>query len=252
MSQALIPSIVIASNICEDMGDSNETKVFRVLKKLALAYKEINLFLAPRVSVQSVILPADHQIELPCDFIYATKVGVIKSGVFITLDLNKNLRKNNLVKTDTQVETECNALVDGSLLPGDFMTFYNVFRGGHFLGEMYGMGSGFHSNNWYNIIDGVLEIGSMMLGIADEVVVEYKSDGVKEAYKLIPSELEECIMHKTKALLYEDSKPTLSADFNAKYEKKYGMIKRMYAHRSPDYLAWLMHSSDSPTVRYAS
>jgi hypothetical protein len=248
MGQALIPSRVIASNIAEDMG--NLTNEWRALKKLALAYKEINLFLAPRVNVQSCIVPADHQVELPCDFIYSTKISIGRNGKFVTLDLNKNLRKSNLVLPDSQVEQQCNGLLDGTIDPTLFLPFYNTFRGANYLGEIYGMGSGFHNNNWYNIENGVLEIGSMMLDIADEVCVEYKSDGVKEAYKLIPSELEKCIMYATKALLYEDSQPTKAAEFQAKYENQYKMIKRMYAHRSPDYLAFVMHSSDSPTVRY--
>lgn len=250
MSQALIPSIVVASNICEDMGDSNETKIFRALKKLGMAYKEINLFLSPRLSVQSIIITAEDQSELPCDFVYATKVSLGRAGRFVTLDVNKDLRQTNVKASDTVVEQQCNGLLDGSIDPSVTLPFYNAFRRGNFVGEIYGMGSGWHSNNWYNIQDGVLELGSMVLNLADEICVEYKSDGRNEAYKLIPSELEECIMNKTKSLLYEDTKPTLAAEFNAKYEKKFLMLKRMYSHRTPDYMAWLLHSSDRGTLAY--
>lgn len=250
MSQALIPSIVVASNICEDMGDSNETKIFRVLKKIGLAYKEINLFLSPRVDVQSIIISAEDQSEMPCDFVYATKVSLGRGGRFVTLDLNKNLRQTNIKASDSQIESQCNALLDGSIDPALWLPFYNCFRNGNNVGEIYGMGSGWHSNNWYDIKYGVLNVGSMILNIADEICVEYKSDGRNEAYKLIPSELEKCITYGAKALLYEDSSPTKAADFQAKYEKQYHMIKRMYSHRSPDYMAWLLHSSDRGTLAY--
>lgn len=248
MAQALIPSRVIASNIAEDMG--NLTNEWRALKKLGLAYKEMHLFLGQRISVQSCIVPADHQVELPCDFIYATKVSIGRNGRFVTLDLNKNLRKSNLVLPDSQVEQQCNGLLDGTIDPSLFLPFYNTFRGANYLGEIYGMGSGFHNNNWYNIESGVLEIGSMVLNIADEVCVEYKSDGVKEAYKLIPSEMEEAIMNKTKSLLYADREPTKAAMFDELYKEKYKMLKRMYSNRPPDYMAWLLHSSDAGTLRY--
>lgn len=248
MAQALIPARVIASNVAEDMG--NLTNEWRALKKLALAYKEMHMFLSPMLSVQSCIVPADHQVELPCDFIYQTKVSIGRAGRFVTLDLNKNLRKSNLIATDTQVEAQCNGLLDGTIDPAFFLPFYNTFRGANYLGEIYGMGSGWHSNNWYNIENGILEIGSMVLGVADEVCIEYKSDGVKEAYKLIPSEMEEALMNKTKALLYADKQPGLAASFDAAYKEKYGMLKRMYSKRSPDYMAWLLHASDRTALAY--
>lgn len=248
MGQALIPARVIASNVAEDMG--NLTNEWRALKKLGLAYKEIHLFLSPMISVQSCIVPADHQVELPCDFIFATKIAIGRAGRFVTLDLNKNLRKTNLKLPDSQVEQQCNGLLDGTIDPSFFLPFYNTFRGANYLGERYGMGSGWHSNNWYNIESGVLEIGSMVLGIADEVLIEYKSDGVKEAYKLIPSEMEEALMNKTKSLLYADKQPGLAASFDELYKEKYKMLKRMYSQRSPDYMAWLLHASDSGTLRY--
>jgi len=57
-------------------------------------------------------------------------------------------------------------------------------------------------------------------------------------------------MNKTKSLLYADKQPGLSATFDAQYKEKYLMLKRMYAHRKPEYMAWLLHSSDRGTLAY--
>lgn len=250
MSKALIPATIIASNICEDMGDSDEMKHFRVMKKVALAFKELHLYISPELSVQSTILSMDSdQVELPCDFIYATKIGVLNNGCLVTLDLNKNLRDNNIRTKDSQIQAGVNGLLDGSIVATEFYAFHNVFRGSNWLGEMYGCGSGYHADTWYNINEGILEFSSILADIGGELVVEYKSDGVKEAYRLIPSEMELAVMHYAKSLMYEDTRPGLAADFKGKYDIQYNRIKRLYSHRDPEYLAWLFASYNEPAPR---
>lgn len=245
MSKSLEPVTIIASEFCEDIGDSTEFYHARYMRKLLRAYKKLNLFLSPELDVKTEIFPIDGQIELPCDFVYESKIGLLKNDRLITLDLNKNLRLNNTRYTDSHMQKDINGFFDGSINPATGYPFFNAFRGGNFLGELYGANCGYHSNQWYNIKDGVLEIGSLIPDDV-EVVIEYKSNGLKDGFKLIPSEMVEAANYKAKELFYEDSKPNLAATMAEKYRVEYQRLKRLYSHRDVDYLAWLFKSTDRP------
>lgn len=245
MSHSLEPITIIASEFCEDIGDSTEFYHARFMKKLLRAYKKLYMYLSPELDVCTQIFPTSGQIELPCDFVYETKIGLLKNNILVTLDLNKNLRLSNTKYTDSQMQTDINGLFDGSIDPGIFYPFFNAFRGSQWVGELYGAGCGYHSNQWYNIKDGILEIGSLVPDDT-EVVIEYKSNGLKDGLKLIPTEMVECAVYLAKALFYEDQKPTLSAQMRELYKQEYQRLKRLYNYRPPEYLAFLFKSSDRP------
>lgn len=245
MGKSLEPITIIASEFCQDIGDSTEFYHERFSKKLLRAYRMLHLYLSPELDVQTQIFPVDGQIELPCDFVYESKIGLLKNNRMITLDLNKNLRLSNQQFTDTEIECQMNGVFDGLFDPGLYYPFFNTFRGGQFVGELYGAGCGFHSNQWYNIKDGVLEIGGLVPDDV-EVVIEYKSNGLGDGFKLIPTEMLEAANYKAKELFYEDTKPTLSATMAGKYKVEYQRLKRLYSYRPPEYLAWLFKSSDRP------
>lgn len=246
MSKSLEPITIIASEFCEDIGDSTEFHHARFSRKLLRAYKKLFLFLSPELDVKTQIFPSDGQIELPCDFVYETKIGLLKNNCLVTLDLNKNLRLNNNRYTDSQMQAEINGYFDGSIIPANGYSFFNAFRGGNYLGELYGAGCGYHSNQWYNIKNGILEIGSLIPDDT-EVVIEYKSNGLADGFKLIPTEMVEAAIYKAKELFYEDTKPGLAATFAEKYKTEYQRLKRLYSHRDVDYLAWLFKSTDRPS-----
>lgn len=246
MSKSLEPITIIASEFCEDIGDSTEFHHARFMRKLLRAYRMLHLYISPELEVQSKVFPVSGQIELPCDFVYETKIGLLKNNCLVTLDLNKNLRLSNTKYTDTQIQTDINGYFDGSLSPDSFYPFYNVFRGDNYLGEMYGAGSGYHSNQWYNIKDGILEIGSLVPEDT-EVVIEYKSNGLGDGFKLIPTEMIEAVTYKAKALFYEDGKPGLASQMEDRYRVEYQRLKRLYNTRPPEYLAFLFKSGDRPS-----
>lgn len=245
MSKSLESITIIASDFCESIGDSNEIQHIRYQKYLLKGYKKIFQYLSPELDVMTVAFPVDGQIELPCDFVYETKIGLLKDNCLVTLDLNKDLRLSNKKSTDTQMQTEISGLFDGSITATEFMPFYNYCRGDSFLGELYGMGCGFHSNQWYNINDGVLEIGTM---IPDdlEVVVEYKSNGLKDGFKLVPTEMVPYLENNANMHFYAHTKPSLAGDFERKAKEEYYRLKRLYSYRKPEYLAWLWKSQDRP------
>lgn len=252
MSHALDSVSILASDICEDIGDSLERHHLRLQKKLLEAYRMLYWYVLPDVeeleNIEGQIFPNNGQLqyELPCNFVYETKVGILWRGHLITLDLKKDLRLNNTKYTDTQAQNQINGYCDGSIIPSEFMPFYNLWRDGVFFGERYGMGCGFHSNQWYNIKDGVLEIGSNIPDDA-EVVVEYKHNGIsKDGFKLVPCETSAYCKWYAKGLHYEDSKPSLSADMFEKAKGQYQRLKRLYSYRTPEYLGFVFKSQDRP------
>lgn len=250
MSKSLEAITQIASDFCEDIGDSTERGHLRYQKKLLKAFKKLNLYVSPCVEVESQIFPVNGEVqfELPCNFVYATKVGLLKNGVLVTLDLNRDLRLTKGKKpTDTQIQNDLTCLWDGSLIGTEFYTFYNSVRRGQYVGELYGIGCGYHSHQWYNINDGVLEIGSMVPDDV-EVVIEYKSNGLsKEGFKLVPTEIVPYLEKEANKEWYEHSNPNLSADFERKAKEEYYRVKRLYNYRDPEYMAWLFKSQDRPS-----
>lgn len=245
MSRALTPITIIASEFCADIGDSHEDHHFRFSQKLLRAYKKLHLFISPELDVETVIFPVSGQIELPCNFVYETKIGLLRDNRLVTLDLDRNLRLSNQRFTDSQMQTDINGLFDGSIDPGIYYPFFNCSRNGNFVGELYGFGCGYHANTWYNIKNGILELSSLVPDDT-EVVIEFKSNGIKDGFKLIPDEMVEAANYKAKELFYEDTKPTLAESMAEKYKVEYQRLKRLYSYKDPDYLAWLFKSTDRP------
>lgn len=246
MSKSLESVSQIASDFCADIGDSTERHHLRYQSKLLKAFKKLNLYVSPCTEVEGQIFPVNGEVqfELPCNFVYETKVGLLKNNILVTLDLKRDLRLTNKKSTDTQIQTDLNCFWDGSLSPAEFYPFYNLQRCGNYVGEMYGFGCGYHSHQWYNIKDGVLEIGSMIPDDV-EIVIEYKSNGLsKEGFKLVPTEIVPYLEKEANKEWYEHSNPSLSADFERKAKEEYYRVKRLYNYRDPEYLAWLFKSED--------
>lgn len=251
MSRALESITNIASDFCEDIGDSTERHHLRYQKKLLIAFKKLNLYVCPETEVEGQIIPVNGEVqhELPCNFVYETKVGVKWKGCYITLDLNKNLRLNNKKVSDSEFIRCLDGFADGSLIPGAYYPFYNMNRGGQYVGELYGMDCGFHSNQWYNIKDGVLEIGSQIPDDA-EIIIEYKTNGIsKDGFKLVPTEIVPYLSNKASQLFYEHTDMTKAEYFLNEANKEYYRVKRLYSYRDPEYLAFLFKSFDK-AARY--
>lgn len=246
MGKSLESISQIASDFCEDMGDSTESYHVRYMKQLLKGYKKINMYLSPELAVKSQIFPVDGQIELPCDFIYETKIGLMRNGCLVTLDINRNLRLEKRTCTDSQILNEMNSCWDGSSLPLEGQYFYNTFRRDNYVGELYGFGSGYHSNTWYNITDGVLQLSSIVPddGLT-ELVIEYKSDGLAEGFKLVPTEMVPYMEAYANKKWYQHTNRGLYDQFNEEAKVEYFKLKKLYSYRPPEYLAWLFKSSDA-------
>ncbi len=233
--RSLTPIRVIASDICADLGDSTNRHHFRIMRKLMAGYRDLHLYVDQDFSVKTAVLEVDNVINMPCDFVYETKVGIVKDGKIAVMSLDKELRKRKL--SDTERENELNDIWCGNGI-WDAYTFYNCFRNGDWLGELYGFGGVYNTNGFYNINRqaGEIYIGSLMPEDA-QIIVEYKSDGTSEGLELVPTELVMALTYYAKSEFYADTNPTLSAQNRQYYEREYNKTKRLYNFRSALFMA---------------
>lgn len=246
MSKALVPIKVIASNLAAGMGDSTGKYEFTLGRHLLSGWREMNLFLNQEFDVKTAILEHNNVVCLPSDFVYETKVGILKNGHLAVLSLDKSVQREKLNQKES--ERRINDIFCGEY-SGSMYPFYNCFRNGNFLGELYGWGRGVHCAGYYNIDKktGEIYIGSLVPEGA-EIVVEYKSDGISEGLKLVPSEAELCLSYWAKARFYEERKDYNSATWNNnEYEKHYNKLKRLYNFQNALYAAAELNKSFSQT-----
>lgn len=246
MSKALVPIDVIAENIVAGMGDSTGKFKYTISRHLLSGWRELNLFVNQDFEVKSAVLEYDNVIEMPCDFVYETKVGILHNNHLAVLSLDKGIKKENL--NQEQSEKQLQSIFRGEY-SGDVYPFYNTFRNGNYLGELYGLGRGVHCAGYYNIdkAKGEIFIGSLVPKGA-EIVIEYKSDGISDGLKLVPTEAEICLSYWAKARFYEEREKLQLAQYNQlEYERHYNKLKRLYNFRSALYASAEINKSFSLT-----
>jgi len=248
MSKALVNIKTIASSISGGMGDSTGKYEFTLSRHLLSGWRELNLFLNQEFDVKTQILEVDNVINCPCDFVYETKVGVRDkvTGRIAILSLDRSVKKESL--NQDQSAKRVNDIFCGEY-SGDYYTFYNAYRRGDFLGELYGQGRGVHCAGYYSIDKklGEIYIGSL-IPEDSEIVIEYKSDGISDGLKLVPSECELTLSYWAKARFYEEKKDWNAATWNNnEYEKHYNKLKRLYNFQSALYASAELNKSFSPT-----
>lgn len=247
MSKALVSIKTLASKISGQVGDSVGKYEYTIGQHLLSGWRELNIYLNQEFNVKTAILEYDNVISMPCDFVYETKVGILHAnGRLAVLSLDKSVKPEKL--NQTQSEKRVNDIFCGEYF-GDMYPFYNCFRNGNFLGEMYGFGRGVHCAGYYNIDKktGEIQIGSLVPEDA-EVVIEYKSDGISEGLKLIPSETETCLTHWAKARYFEDRRDSYWCSWHQdKYESHYNKLQRLYNFQSALYASAELNKSFSET-----
>lgn len=246
MSKALVNIKTIASNISAGMGDSTGKYEFTISRHLLSGWREMSLYLTQYFDVKTEILQYDNVISMPCDFVYETKVGLLYKGHLAVLSLDKSVQKERL--NQTQSIERLNSIWCGEY-SGYGYCFYNCFRNGNFLGELYGQGRGIHCAGYYNIDKktGEIYIGSLVPEGA-EIVIEYKSDGISDGLKLIPTECEMALSYWAKARFYEDKGNLNLAQYNnSEYERHYNKLKRLYNNVNPLYASAELNRSFSPS-----
>lgn len=240
--RALVSLDSIASRICSGMGDSTMSYKFSVLTHLISVYKEFHLFVDHDFEVKTAILKPDHVIEMPCDFVYETKVGLMRNGRCAILRLDRNMPQASLNQTGTQEYLET-IWAGNEYVGGLYYPFYNSA-----IRDLCGYGCNLNIGGLYNINkkNGTIEIGSLIPSDA-EIVIEYKSDGVSDGgLKLVPSETVDVLSYGAKERFYEERRDFTAAAWNGnKHKEKWYMTKRLLNFTSALYIAETAYNSTS-------
>jgi|SRR5215217_671117 len=233
MAKSLISIDTMGFDLCSDIGDSVYRHKAKFNRHLINGYRKMSMFIGNSFSVKTAVLKFDNVIEMPCDFIYETKVGVrcIKTGHIAMLSLNKGVQREKLNDTDTQ--NYLNDVWTNGYGGYRGYYFFNAYNGGQFLGELYGAGRNVLNGGTYNIDKdaGVIYIGSN-IPVDSEIVIEYKSDNVSNGLTLVPIEMKECLEFYAKWKFYADRNPSLAVYNEDRYKRDYNQLQRFYNYES--------------------
>lgn len=233
MAKALTPISVIASDICADLGDSNNRYKFSIMRKLLAGWRELNLYVGQDFSVKTVVLKTDNVICMPDDFVFETKVGIKKDGHIAMLTFSDSVHQEKL--TEEQSDAKLCEIWQGQYWGAEF-TFYNYgWRGG--LGELYGYGGVYNFNGYYGIDRGKGEIyiGSRVPEDS-EIVVEYKTSG-EDTITLVPTECAIALKYYALSEWFLVKEPQKGMMFRAMYEQAYNKVQRTLNYRTALFMA---------------
>lgn len=247
MARSLIPLDVIANDLSGDTGDSVGKFKMKFTRHLLAGYRRMNMFLAGKTEVRSVIMQFSNLISLPCDFQYITKIGVRRPGCRCIAILTVCNEVGRRLLNDTETCDYLNNTWSGAEA-GPGYTFYNVWGYGNYYGEMYGMGRGVFNSGTYSIdkSEGLIYLGSNIPTDA-EIIIEYVGDGISNGVRLVPMELKECLEFYAKWKFYADKNRALAKDNEGWYKKEYNNLKRYYNHQNPINFAAKVNAMISPT-----
>lgn len=237
-----VPISVIATDICDNFGDSDRKYWGEHLKNIINHYKTLHIFLMNEINVQSIILPCDNIVDLPCNFVKETKIGIINSqGRIATMSIDKSLRVPVRNKTDDEVRA---SLLDIDLNRADavFFPFYNCTGlDGSFLGEMYGFACSINTVGYFNVDRTNRTMGiATSIGRDHQIILEYKSDGVSDGLTVIPTEIVNLLTYKAKSMFCLDKKDNRHETFENLYQVEYKQIKKLYYAKPIDVYASVM------------
>lgn len=245
MARSLVPICVIANDVCADLGDSVGKHRISITRHLVDCYRDFSTYLAGSFDIKTEVLPVDHEIVMPSDFIYPTKVGVKRGNCIAILQLDKSLPCEKM--NDSEVEDYLDGVWNETYF-GDGYWFYNAYRNGDYLGELYGIGRTVINAGTYRFDrkNGVIHIGSN-IPKDSEIVIEYKSDGLADGLKMVPSEIKKMMEYYAKSEWYADRNVTQSQINRNLYKTAYRKVKRLYNFESALYMADKINRMFSPT-----
>lgn len=228
-SANMVPISVIATDICDNFGDSDRKYFGEHLKNIISVYKTLYIFLMNNVNVKTLAFENNTIIDLPCDFVRETKIGVINDqGRIATLSIDKNLRIPVPKRTHKEVSAAIEEAMLGSAI-AEFLPFYNYYGfDGNYIAEMRGYSCALNNLGYFNVDreERTLVISNIPENL--DIIMEYKSDGVSEGLHLVPTELVNCITSKCKSKFCLDKKDNRFQAYQLEHELEYKLVKRLY------------------------
>lgn len=240
----MVPVSVIATNICQNFGDTTRKFFGEHMTNIIEVYKFLSMFLIEDVNVQTVILSPDNLGALPCDFIRETKIGVINPlGRIAVMSLDANLRVPPKVTTDTQVQNALNTVWNGTC-KNEFFTFYNTWdTNKNYIGQRLGFACALNPRGYFkpDRKNGVIIINETVAD-GNNIIMEYISDGISNGLRLVPSELVSCITNGAKARFCLDKNDNRASSFQIIHENDFRNARDLYVTKPINMYAELMRT----------
>lgn len=162
-----------------DRQDFSAKNYNRYLQYAINIYKEyIGMGMSPSIEVMYATIDDIGCVDMPIDYEYYTKVGLLINGVCYTLTRNDSMPLNR--RTDTCGDQIDDALTLNTdlLINTDFgygYMFASHYRSGNYVGEMYGLGGGYNAGGYFTE-DWKLRRFQLTNVPLTEVVIEYVSN----------------------------------------------------------------------------
>lgn len=253
-----ISAVEIAKSICVAYGDTNYSRIARVLASVGRAADDVLSNAIPHIKSEFIRIQDNLTAPLPCGAANVIKVGVVNNyGQIIHLYEDSRLRRgqyNTLLKKAENCDADTSDIEDsiitlpvsGEYYPGDY--FHNCSHSVGNYGELYGYRFDPATiGTWRSVADqGYIEFGSgAFIEPGRFVLVEYK-DASENRLSFIP--------HEAYAVIEARTRYYLSAGTNMQriaiqdFKREYVQFKRLVLRKPiEDYLRAIGDDKPSPS-----
>jgi hypothetical protein len=177
----------IIMSVLNLLGDYSMRNYYRLMQIAISGYKILNLWHLDNIEVVYLEMNTAKVVTLPSDFVDWLKIGVPINGKLRVLTNHKQILLPRAFPDGTPVG---NTDADGTVDAASLVYFSDHFRGGQFVGGLFGMAGGV--DDAYYRFD--REMGTIVFTgsvTRSQIVLEYISSGVKAiGSTMIPIECE--------------------------------------------------------------
>lgn len=256
---SLVPIDKVVRDACRTMGDTSYSKYMQVIQFANAAYRELSLYVIPNietltVKTETLSCGPTKAVLLPEDFVYETKIGICRNGRIAVLTINEDMCVDGAETFDhcdcpcEEDKEQVENILCGCEGSYSQYTFYNGVRNGA-MGEFYGMGLGHNINGYYRIDKKKNVLYLNGLHGDEEIIIEYKSNGVGSGAELIPTEAENCIQEYIFWQMYRFTDKAASRIAQEGWEMYYNKLKKLYLSYSYEDWHHMLLRTNKPTVK---
>jgi len=248
----------ICSGISDEAGDEAKKYLARFIRYANLATKDLIIHVVPwwnDLVITSQILPVGSNffVNLPDDYLYYVKVGICSGGRIRLLGVNDDMcsidTNNQNCPCTEESTTEINNICCGTGDAAFDYPFYNTWRNGGYLGEIYGASGGRCFPGYFkeDKANNRLILSSELVG--NEVIVEYKADPTLNGIALVPSECELAIRAFVHWRDEINKRPSVAQMHREEYITEYNRLKKYYSSITVDEWRNVFLKSTTSTVK---
>lgn len=170
----------VVRHVLMDLDDYSMTRYKKYLQYAIDGFMDLNLFTMQNIKVAYLTVNANKTVDLPVDFIDYTKIGYDNGGYVNVLAKNDSLMLTRLTDDcgNTTNENTGDCDVDDLTFPNYGYYFAPHYRGGQYVGELFGgIGNG-KNDGEYRIDRDRRQIAFSSNLTAETIILEYKSSGI--------------------------------------------------------------------------